>query len=84
VENAVSNPTKKVTKIIKIKMSTAKTDDGQFKSICKVIHKIQPKDKENYNDLMRIYIVSTVGIHKPKDNIPPESRTFVAYKMKKL
>jgi hypothetical protein len=33
---------------------------------------------------MRIYIVSTVGIHKQKHNIQPESRTCVAYKMKKL
>jgi ribosomal protein S30 len=65
-------------------MSTARIEHRKYKSICKEKHKIQPKHKENCNDRMRIYIVSTVGIHKQKHNIPPESRTCIAYKMKKL
>jgi hypothetical protein len=45
---------------------------------------MQPKHKENCNDPVRIYIVSTVGIHEQKYNIPPELRMCVAYKMKQL
>jgi hypothetical protein len=65
-------------------MSIARIEYRKYKSICKEKHKIQPKHNENCNDGMRIYIVSIVGIHKQKYNIPPESRTCVAYQMKKL
>jgi hypothetical protein len=71
VENVLTNPTHKANKIIK--MSRARIEHRKYKSICKEKHKIQPKHKENCNDRMRIYIVSTVGIHKQKNNIPPES-----------
>jgi hypothetical protein len=55
-----------------------------YKSIYKEKHKIQPKHKENCNDLITIYLVGTVRIHKQNHNIPPESRMCIAYKMKKL
>jgi hypothetical protein len=67
-----------------IKMSTVRIEQRKYKSICKEKHKIQPKHTENCNDRMRIYIVSTVGMHRQKHNIPPESRMCVAYKMKIL
>jgi hypothetical protein len=73
-----------IQNIKQIKMSTVRIEHRKYKSICKEKHKIQPKLKENCNDRMRIYIVSTVGIHKQKDNISPESRTCIAYKMMKL
>jgi hypothetical protein len=82
VENALSNPTNEANKIIK--MSTAKIAYRKYKSICKQKYKIQPKYKENCNDHMRIYIVSTVGIYTQKYNISPETRMFLAYQMKKL
>jgi hypothetical protein len=82
VENAISNPTNQANKIIKI--SIARIEHIQYQSICKEKHEIQPTHKENCNDRMRIYIVSTVGIHKQKHNISPESRIYIAYKMKKL
>jgi hypothetical protein len=65
-------------------MSAARIEHRKYKSIYNEKHKVQSKHKENCNDRMRIYIVSTVGIHKQKHNIPPESRTYIAYKMKKL
>jgi hypothetical protein len=80
-EYALSNPRNKANKTIK--MSIARIEHRKSKSIHKKIYKIQ-QNKENCNDRMRIYIVSTVRIHKQKYNIPPESRTCIAYKMKKL
>jgi hypothetical protein len=65
-------------------MSTARIEHRKSKSICKEKHNVKSKHKENCNDRMRIYLVSIVGILKQKHNIPPESRTCVAYKMKKL
>jgi hypothetical protein len=82
VENARGNPENKANKTIK--MSTARIEHRKYNSICKEKDKIQPKYKENCNDRMRIYIDSTVGIHKQKHNTPPESRTCVAYKRKTL
>jgi hypothetical protein len=82
VANALSNLINNANKIIN--MSTARIEYRKYKSTCKKKYKIQPKHVENYNDNMRIYIVSTVGIHKQKQNIHPESRTCVAYKIKKL
>jgi hypothetical protein len=82
MEYALSNPRNKANKTIKI--STARIEHRKYKSICKEKHKIQSRNKENCNDRMRIYIVSTLRIHKQKHNIPPESRMCIAYKMKKL
>jgi hypothetical protein len=82
VENALRNPTNKTNKIIKI--STARIEHRKYKSICKENHKIQPKHKEICNDRMGVYVVSTIGIHEHKYSIPPESRMYVVYKMKKL
>jgi UPF0288 family protein (methanogenesis marker protein 3) len=67
-----------------IKMSTARIEYRKYKSISKEKHKIQPKDKENCNDRMTIYIVSTVGIHKEKLYISPETRTSTASKLNTL
>jgi hypothetical protein len=82
VENDRSNPTNSENKIIK--MSIARIEHGNYKSICKEKHKRQPIHKENCNSLKRVYIVSRVGIHIETDNIPPNSRKCIAYKMKKL
>jgi hypothetical protein len=73
-----------IQEIKQINMSTARIEHRKYQSICKEKHKIQPKYEENYNDRMRIDIVSTVGIHKQKHNIPSGSRTCIAYKIKKL
>jgi hypothetical protein len=71
VENALSNPTHKANKIIK--MSIARIEPRKYKSIYKEKHIIQPKYEENCNDPMSIYIVSTVGLHEQKYNIPSGS-----------
>jgi hypothetical protein len=51
-------------------MSMARVEHRKYKYIHKEKHKIQPKNKGNYNDRMRIYSVSTVRIHRQKHNIP--------------
>jgi ectoine hydroxylase-related dioxygenase (phytanoyl-CoA dioxygenase family) len=82
VENALSSLRNKANKIIKI--LSARIEHKKYKSICKEKHKIQSRNKENGNDHMRIYIVDTVRTHKQKHNIPTESRTCIAYTIKKL
>jgi hypothetical protein len=80
VEFALSNPTYKLDKSIKISMVRIK--HRKYKSIHKKKHKIQPNQKENFNDYMRIYSVSTAKIHKQKYFIPAESKMSIAYTMK--
>jgi hypothetical protein len=58
-------------KQINNKKVNMRIEHRKYKSICNEKHKIQPKHKENCNDRMRIYLVSTVGIHTQKHNIPP-------------
>jgi hypothetical protein len=61
-------------------MSKARIEHRKHKSICQEKHEIQLKHKKTCNDRKRIYVVSIVGIHKQKHNIPPELRTCIAYK----
>jgi DNA repair exonuclease SbcCD nuclease subunit len=51
-------------------MSTGENRIQKIQIHLKKTHKIQSKYKENCNDCMRIYIVSTVRIHKQKTYIP--------------
>jgi hypothetical protein len=80
--NALSNPENNANTTIK--MSTARIKYRKYKSMCEEKHEIQPKNNENCNDRMKIYIVNTVGILQQKHNIPPELRKCITYKMKKL
>jgi hypothetical protein len=65
-------------------MSIARVKYRKYKYIYKEKHKIQLKNKKNYNDHMRIYSINTVIIHRQKHNILPESKTYIAQNMKKL